>query len=103
MGRALEWVRVGDRRRSKRKAATFDDARTAAMIADARLKELAVLEREGELIDRARSVHVVYAFARRHRDAWLNWPSRVGAEFAAAVGADPGGGVRALQAAVAPQ
>src|SRR4029453_14019946 len=103
MGRALEWVRVGDTRTSKRKAATFDDARTAAMIADARLKELAVLEREGVLVDRQHGERVAFTFARRHRDAWLNWPARIGAELAAAVGIDAGMLIGLLEAHVARQ
>jgi hypothetical protein len=103
MGRSLEWVRVGELRTSKRKAATFDQARTAAMVADARLKELAVAAREGALVERAAGERIAFAFARRHRDAWLVWPARIGAELAVALGCDAGAVIGLLERYVARQ
>lgn len=87
MARPRQWVRLGTKA-SKKTASPYDDARTAAMIAEARLKELTVREREGALVDRATGERIVFAFGRRHRDAWLVWPARIGAELAAALGID---------------
>ncbi len=43
---------------------------------------------EGELVDRASATAMVFDLARRERDAWLNWPSRVAANMAAELGVD---------------
>jgi hypothetical protein len=43
---------------------------------------------KGELVDRASATTMVFDLARRERDAWLNWPSRVAANMAAELGVD---------------
>jgi hypothetical protein len=73
------------------------------MVAEARLKELTVLEREGSLVDRADGERIVFAFGRRHREAWLAWPARIGAELAASLGVDTAALVVLLEAHVAQQ
>jgi hypothetical protein len=44
---------------------------------------------KGELVDRARATALVFRLAREERDAWANWPVRVAALMAAALGVDP--------------
>src|SRR5262249_62173209 len=66
-------------------------ARTAAMIADAQAKRLAVEVRQGRLVERDRAVAIAFAFARRLRDAWINWPARGGAALAGGARLPPTG------------
>lgn len=48
------------------------------------------LRREkSEVVDREEAIRKGFEFARRLRDAWLGWPSRVSALIAAETGADP--------------
>ena len=44
------------------------------------------LRLKGELIDRARATAQVFTLARQERDAWVQWPARVAADLAAALG-----------------
>src|SRR5262245_1815441 len=73
------------------------------MVADAQLKELALRERQGTLVDRAVGERMVFAFGRRDRDAWLIWPARIGAELAAALGVEAGVVIAHLEAYVRQQ
>jgi hypothetical protein len=57
----------------------------------------------GDLIDRNQVVSQVFRLARAERDAWLNWPTRVAAEMAAALTVDPHKLGVALDAAVREQ
>ena len=43
---------------------------------------------KAEVIDRARTTVMAFDPARRERDAWLNWPTRVAANMAAELGVD---------------
>jgi hypothetical protein len=58
-------------------------ARAAALVVDVQTKRLALEQRRGALISRDRAVLKAFAFARLPRDAWLNWPARVGPQLAA--------------------
>jgi hypothetical protein len=84
-------------------AKAYDAARTAAMVAEAQLKQLAVQERQGVLVNRATGERIVYAFARRHRDAWIVWPARIGAELAAVLGVEAAELIPQLEAYVTRQ
>ena len=67
---------------------TFVDARTALVIAQAHLARRKLQERNGELVDRARALALVFRLAREERDTWVNWPVRVAALMAAELGVD---------------
>ena len=67
---------------------TFVQARTAHEIAKAHLARLRLQERRGELVDRAKAAALVFRLAREERDAWINWPARVAALMAAALGVE---------------
>jgi len=72
---------------------TYLQARTANEVLKARLRRMEVQQREGELIDRACAVALVFRLARQERDAWAGWPARVAAMMAA----DLGIGAHAMQ------
>jgi len=67
---------------------TFVQARTAHEIAKAHLARLRLQRMKGELVDRARSMALVFRLAREERDSWLNWPARVAALIAADLGVE---------------
>ena len=67
---------------------TFLQARTANEVLKARLRRMEVQQKEGELVDRARAVALVFQLARQERDVWLGWPARVAALMAAELGVD---------------
>ena len=67
---------------------TFLQARTANEVLKARLRRMEVQQKEGELVDRARAVALVFQLARQERDVWLGWPARVAALMAADLGVD---------------
>lgn len=69
-------------------ATAFTQGRTAKILAEAQRAALELRVRQGELLDRAMVLARVFAFVRNVRDAWLNWPSRVAAELAAALDVD---------------
>ena len=64
----------------------FMTARTANEVLKARLRRMELQQKEGELVDRARAVALVFRLARQERDVWLGWPSRVAALMAAELG-----------------
>jgi hypothetical protein len=68
---------------------SFVEARTAHEIAKAHLARLRLQRMKGELVDRARATALVFRLAREERDAWANWPVRVAALMAAALGVEP--------------
>jgi hypothetical protein len=72
---------------------TFLQARTANEVLKARLRRMELQQKEGELVDRARAVALVFRLARQERDVWLGWPARVAALMAAELGV----GAHALQ------
>jgi hypothetical protein len=67
-------------------AATFQRARTARETLGAKALEIRIAKLKGDLVDRSRATELVFAAARRERDAWLNWPARVAALMAAKLG-----------------
>jgi hypothetical protein len=69
-------------------AETFQRARAAKMVAEARREELELRVREGDLIERAVVVREAFTFASQLREAWATWPSGIGAELAATLGVD---------------
>lgn len=65
---------------------TFQQARTIKEVLAAATAKLRYAELKGTLINRRRATDSVYGLARRERDDWLQWPARVAAEMAAALG-----------------
>jgi hypothetical protein len=56
---------------------TYQEARTAKMVVDAKRAALELRVREGELVDRQAAERVVEQLLRRVRDSLLRWPARV--------------------------
>lgn len=75
---------------------TFIQARLANEILKAQERKLKLEKMRGELIDRNKTMAMVFGLARQERDAWINWPVRVAALMANDVGAD----VHAVQIAL---
>ena len=67
---------------------TFMQARTANEVLKAQERRLRLQRMKGELVDRAKAVAQVFKLAREERDAWVNWPARVGAMMAAELEVD---------------
>ena len=65
---------------------SFLQARTANEVLKAQERKLRLQRLKGELIDRARATAQVFTLARQERDAWAQWPARVAADLAAALG-----------------
>ncbi len=63
-------------------------ARTALTVYMAQDKQIAIQEKKGTLVDRARAETLVFRLARQERDAWITWPTRVAALMAAQLSAD---------------
>jgi hypothetical protein len=70
-------------------SATFVQARTANEVIKAQTNKVKLSRMKGELIERKRAEDLVFQLAREERDALQNWPARVSAEMAAALGVDP--------------
>jgi hypothetical protein len=68
---------------------TFMRARLATEVLKAQLQKERLKRERGEVVDRARAVAMVFDLARRERDAWIGWPSRVAANMAAEVSVEP--------------
>lgn len=68
---------------------TFMRARLATEVLKAKLQQERLKRERGEVVDRKRAVAMVFDLARRERDAWIGWPSRVAANMAAELGVDP--------------
>jgi hypothetical protein len=69
-------------------AMTFMQARTANEVLKAQERRVRLQRMKGELVDRAKAVAQVFRLARDERDAWVNWPARVGAIIAAELEVD---------------
>ncbi len=67
---------------------SFLRARMANEVLKAQTSKVKLQKLKGELVDRNRTVSMVYDLARRERDAWINWPPRVAANMAAELGID---------------
>ena len=68
---------------------TFIRARLATEVLKAQLQKERLKRERGEVVERARAVAMVFDLARRERDAWIGWPSRVAANMAAEIGVEP--------------
>jgi hypothetical protein len=82
---------------------SFLQARTANEVLKAQERKLRLARLKGELIDRARATAQVFTLARQERDAWVQWPARVAADLAAALGLETHTVQTALEAAVKAQ
>ena len=82
---------------------TFTQARTVNEVVKAQTNKVRLAKLKNELIDRNQAIAHVFKLARSERDAWLNWPSRVSATMAAALGVDPHATHTALESAVRDQ
>lgn len=51
--------------------------------------KLALERARGRVIDRARTLELVFSLARQERDAWIGWPARVAANMAAELAVEP--------------
>src|SRR5262249_21929571 len=65
-------------------------ARAAALVVDVQTKRLALEQRRGALIARAKATAKAFSFARMLRDRWQAWPARVGPLLAAQFELDAG-------------
>ena len=63
-------------------------ARTAEKVLTVQLLREKLRREKGEVVERDYAVEQGFAFARRLRDAWGNWPARVAALMAADLGVD---------------
>ena len=68
---------------------SFLQARTANEVLKAQERKIKVEKMKGELVDLAMVKAQVFRLGRQERDAWQNWPSRVGALMAAELSVDP--------------
>lgn len=68
---------------------TLLQARTANEVLKAQTGKVRLARLKGDLVDRSQAIAHVFKLARAERDAWLNWPSRVSAQMAAALQVDP--------------
>ena len=68
---------------------SFLRARMANEVLKAQTARVRLQKMKDELVDRTSATAMVFDLARRERDAWLNWPSRVAANMAAELGVDP--------------
>jgi hypothetical protein len=64
-------------------------AELAKMQALAARQQIAARKAAGELVDADLAERVLFEEARRYRDAWVNWPSKVGPLIAADLGLTP--------------
>lgn len=69
---------------------TYVEARTAHEVVKGHLARLQLLQKRGELIDRAKTLAAVFALARAERDALVNMPARSAAQMAAELGVGAG-------------
>lgn len=63
-------------------------AKTAHEILKAQIGKIELRILKGELVDRKKVLAEVFKLARNERDAWLSWPARVSAQYAAELGVD---------------
>lgn len=63
-------------------------AKLASAVIRAQREHLDLEERKGSLVSKSLAVRQVFSFARRTRDAWLNWPGRIAPGLAAELGVD---------------
>jgi len=68
---------------------TYMRARLAAEILKGLRANEALKRERGEVVDRKKAESLVFDLARRERDAWIGWPSRISAEIGAELGVEP--------------
>lgn len=73
---------------SPTKSMSLLTARTAHEVLKAQTSKVKLSQLKGDLIDKSDAVALFFKLARAERDGWLNWPSRVSASIAAALGTD---------------
>ena len=69
--------------------ASLLQARTVNEVVKAQTNKVRLARLKGELVDRNQAIAHIFKLARAERDAWLNWPARISAQMAAALGVDP--------------
>jgi len=67
---------------------SFLRARMANEVLKAQTAKVRLQKMKGELINRDKALGTAFDFARRIRDAWMNWPPRVAADMAADLGVE---------------
>jgi len=67
---------------------SFLRARMANEVLKAQTAKVRLQKMKGELVDRAKTMALVFDLARRERDAWMNWPPRIAADMAAELGVE---------------
>lgn len=67
---------------------SFLRARMANEVLKAQTAKVRLQKMKGELINRDNAIGTAFDFARRIRDAWMNWPPRVAADMAADLGVE---------------
>ena len=67
---------------------SFADARVRSELAKARMAELRIQEKEGQLVDVSFAKKAAFAFTRQFRDRLQGWPSRNSALMANELGVD---------------
>lgn len=80
--------------------ASLLQARTVNEVVKAQTNKVRLARLKGELVDRNQAIAHIFKLARAERDAWLNWPARISAQMAAALGVDPHTMHVALESAV---
>lgn len=63
-------------------------AKLASAVIRAQREAMELEEKRGNLVSKALAIRQVFGFARRTRDAWLNWPGRIAPGLAAELGVD---------------
>lgn len=63
-------------------------AKLASAVIRAQREAMELEEKRGSLVSKALAIRQVFGFARRTRDAWLNWPGRIAPGLAAELGVD---------------
>ncbi len=70
-------------------AEQFARARATNEGLKARERQLRIDTLEGQLVDHGAAKRLFFGMARQVRDAWLGWPARIAADFAATLNVDP--------------
>lgn len=63
-------------------------AKLASAVIRAQREAMELEEKRGSLVSKPLAIRQVFGFARRNRDAWLNWPGRIAPGLAAELGVD---------------
>jgi len=98
--RAAQPQRQEDEAPATSAGTTMLAARTANEVLKVQAGKVRLARLKGELVERNQALAHVFKLARSERDAWLNWPSRISAQLAARISADPHQVHVALEAAV---